>query len=90
VTAALTHVAFEACGVDRVEIRVDPENERSLAVPRKLGFAEEGTLRRRLPPMGDGEPRDVVVFALFRDAYPGTPSAAARLAAYDAAGAPVL
>jgi RimJ/RimL family protein N-acetyltransferase len=90
VTAALTRVAFEVSGVDRVEIRVDPENERSLAVPRKLGYAEEATLRRRLPPKGDGQLRDVVVFALFRDEYEATPSARAELAAFDAGGTRVL
>ena len=49
VAAALTRVAFRVCGVDRVEIRVDPGNAASLRVPRVLGFAEEATLRRRLP-----------------------------------------
>ena len=49
-TAALTRVAFDVCDVDRVEIRVDPANERSSAIPRKLAFTEEATLRRRLPP----------------------------------------
>ncbi len=48
-TAALTRVGFEMCGADRIEIRIDPENEASLGVPRKLGFVEEATLRRRLP-----------------------------------------
>lgn len=88
-TAALTRVAFEVSGVDRVEIRVEPGNEPSLAIPRKLGFTEEATLRRRLP-AGDGAPRDVVVFVLFRDAFPGTPSAGAAVEAYDAVGARVL
>jgi RimJ/RimL family protein N-acetyltransferase len=89
-SAALTRVAFEVCGVDRVEIRVDPANERSAAVPRKLGFREEATLRRRLPAGEDGEPRDVVVYTLFRDGFPGTPAASAELEAFDALGARVL
>ena len=89
-SAALTRVAFELCGVDRVEIRVDPANERSAAVPRKLGFVEEATLRRRLPAGEDEEPRDVVVFTLFRDRFAGTPAAAARVEAFDALGARVL
>jgi RimJ/RimL family protein N-acetyltransferase len=89
--AALTRVAFEVCDVDRVEIRVDPENERSLAVPRKLGFVEEATLRRRLPPKhGEHGLRDVVVFALFRDELAGTPAASIELRAEDAVGAAVL
>jgi hypothetical protein len=34
--------------------------------------------------------RDVVVYTLFRDDYPATPSAAAAVEAYDAAGKRVL
>jgi len=89
-TAALTRVAFELCGVDRVEVRVEPGNAPSIAVPRKLGFAEEGTLRRRLPAHEDGAPRDVTVFALFLDDFAGSPAASSTLEAYDAAGARVL
>jgi RimJ/RimL family protein N-acetyltransferase len=89
-SAALTRVAFEVCGVDRVEIRVDPANERSAAVPRKLGFREEATLRRRLPAGEDGEPRDVIVFTLFRDGFAGSPAAGAQVEAFDALGKRVL
>ncbi|HYK07381.1 MAG TPA: GNAT family protein [Gaiellaceae bacterium] len=88
-SAALTKVAFEVCDVDRVEIRVDPANEPSARIPHKLGYQREARLRRRLPG-GDGEPRDVVVFTIFRDGYASSPSAAAPVAAFDAAGARVL
>ena len=47
-TAALARVGIELCGAGRIEIRVDPENAASLAIPRKLGFTEEGRLRRVL------------------------------------------
>ena len=89
VSAALTRVAFEVCDVDRVEIRVDPANERSAKIPQKLAYQEEARLRRRLPD-GDGEPRDAVVFTIFRDAYAGSPSAEAPIEAFDAAGIRVL
>jgi RimJ/RimL family protein N-acetyltransferase len=89
-SAALTRVAFELCDVDRVVIRVDPTNERSAAIPRKLDYVEEAMLRRRLPPQADGVPRDVVVYTLFRDGYAGSPSASAVLEAYDATGVRVL
>ena len=49
--SVLTRVAIELCGKDRVDIQVDPANDASLAVPRKLGYREEATLRRRLPPV---------------------------------------
>jgi RimJ/RimL family protein N-acetyltransferase len=86
-TAALTRAAFELTDVERIEIRCDPANERSRAIPRKLGYVEEATLRRRLH---YPEVRDVVVYTLFRDDYPATPSAAAAVEAYDAAGKRVL
>ncbi len=81
-TAALTRVAFELCDVDRVEIRVEPDNVASLGVPRKLGYLEEATLQRRLP----GQ-RDVVVWTLFKDTFPSSPAATASYDAYDATGA---
>ena len=86
VAAALTQVAFRVCGVDRVEIRVDPANAASLRVPRVLGFAEEATLRRRLP-SGEGQPaRDAVVFALFADELEASPVARVAIEAYDVLG----
>lgn len=89
-TAALTRVAFEVCGADRVHIHVDPENVASQAIPRKLGFVEEGTLRRRLPPRRPGEPRrDQVTFTMLREEFAATPSSRARIEAFDAAGRPV-
>jgi RimJ/RimL family protein N-acetyltransferase len=89
--AAVTKVGFEVCGLDRIEIRVDPLNAPSLAIPRKLGYAEEGTLRRVLHgPDAAPRQRDAVVFALLRDEYPATPAAAARIDAFDAARTRVL
>lgn len=87
IAAALARTAFEIAHVDRVEIRVDPTNERSLRIPRRLGFVEEATLRRRLPPIAPGgEPRDVVVFSMFADAFRDSPVAMAVLDAFDALG----
>ena len=88
-TAALTRVGLELCGGDRIEIRVDPSTTRSAAVPRKLGFREEATLRRRLPAF-DGAPRDATIFTLFRDQLAESPAAGVEVEAYDAAGARVL
>jgi RimJ/RimL family protein N-acetyltransferase len=38
-TAALRRAAFELTDIERIEIRVDPANEASSAIPRKLGCA---------------------------------------------------
>lgn len=85
-TAALAKAAFQVCGVDRVEIHVDPANEPSLRVPLALGFTEEATLRRRLPSTEGEPPRDSVVFALFADELDGSPVARAELDAFDVLG----
>lgn len=86
-TAAVTRVAFELTEVDRVEIRCEPDNERSRAIPRKLGYREEATLRRRLR---HPDPRDVVVYSLFRDDFASSPAALIPLEAYDAGGNRVI
>jgi RimJ/RimL family protein N-acetyltransferase len=83
-TAALTRVGFEVCDADRIEIRIEPGNEASFGVPRKLGFFEEATLRRRLPGRGGGPLRDVTIFTMFREDF--DPAIAPRLRAFDAAG----
>ncbi len=59
---ALTHFAFEALSAKRVEIKIDPANAKSLAIPRRLGYTEEGILRRNSVNC-DNEPRDTVVFS---------------------------
>ena len=83
-TAALTRVGFEICGADRIEIRIDPQNEASLGVPRKLGYIEEATLRRRLPSKAGGQLRDVTIFTMFREDF--DPAMAPGLRAFDASG----
>jgi RimJ/RimL family protein N-acetyltransferase len=83
-SAALTRAGFEVCGADRIEIRIEPGNEASLGVPRKLGFFEEATLRRRLPAPEGEALRDVTIFTIFREDF--DPSLAPAFRAYDARG----
>ena len=83
----LTRVGFEHFGLDRVDLSCDPENERSSNIPRKLGFVEEGRLRRRLPPKTDGGPRrDQLMFSLLAEELAGSPCMAFDYVAYDALG----
>ena len=87
--AALTRVAFEVHGIRRVEIHCDARNARSAAVPRKLGYTHEATLHNRGVDY-QGKPRDMMVWSLFADGYPGSQAARAKIEAYDALGRRIL
>jgi RimJ/RimL family protein N-acetyltransferase len=90
VTAVLTRAGFEHCGLERVDVQVDPDNERSLRIPRKLGFTQDGTLRRRLDPKEEGgERRDSVLFSMLESELPGSPCMSFAYEAYDAIGRPL-
>jgi RimJ/RimL family protein N-acetyltransferase len=87
VTAVLTRAGIERCGLVRVDVQVEPENERSLRIPRKLGFTEEARLRRRLEPKEEGGPRrDSILFTMLAEELPGSPCMAYEYVAYDALG----
>lgn len=88
-SAALTKVAFEINHVQRVEIHCDPRNVRSAAVPGKLGYTHEATLRKRVP-ASDAEFLDSMVWTLFDTDYPTSPSALAEIEAFDAVGCRIL
>lgn len=83
--AALTKVAFEINRVKRVEIHCDPNNVRSAAVPRKLGFVQEAILRHR-DYTSDGQPRDTMIWTLLVEEYPATVAASAVIEAFDVIG----
>jgi len=89
-TAALTKVGFEVLGLRKIEIRVQPENSASLAVPRRLGYRDTGVLRSVCPDACSGSFHDAHVFSLLADEYRGSPSASAVVAARDGLGRLVL
>jgi RimJ/RimL family protein N-acetyltransferase len=66
--AALTATAFALPSITRVEIRCDPANVASAAVPRRLGFMYIQTLDRNTrTPRGDL--RDTMVFEQTRERF---------------------
>jgi RimJ/RimL family protein N-acetyltransferase len=87
--AALTRVAFEVQKVLRLEIHCDPRNLASAAVPRKLGFTLEATLRARTEDHL-GAWTDSMIWTMLADEYPSSPAALANLEAYNAAGQRIL
>lgn len=89
VAAALTKVAFLIDRVVRIEIHCDPNNVRSAAVPRKLGFCHEATLRHRTR-TPNGQPRDTMVWTLLAHEYHTSPAAAAEIEGFDVMGRRLL
>jgi len=83
--SALTKVAFEIDGVDRVEIHCDPANLASAAVPKKLGYTHEATLRRRSH-WSEERIEDSMIWTLFASDYAQCPAAQIEIQAFDAAG----
>lgn len=62
----LTNYAFARLAAARIEIRCDERNVRSAAIPRRLGFMQDGLLRNdSLAP--DGSLRNTLVFSLVRE-----------------------
>jgi RimJ/RimL family protein N-acetyltransferase len=55
-TAALTRVALDVAGADLVGIEHAPSNERSAAVPRRLGFEQGVALERLCTDSGESVP----------------------------------
>lgn len=84
-SAALVRVAFEIDQVQRVEIHCAPDNQRSAAIPRKLGFIHEATLRNRTP-LPEGGLRDSMIWSLFAENYSSSPAAKLDIHAFDAIG----
>jgi RimJ/RimL family protein N-acetyltransferase len=86
---AMTRVAFEVNQVGRVEIHCDPINARSMAVPKKLGFVHEATLRHRTV-TAEGAPRDSMIWTMLAVEYPESTAAEIELEAFDATGQKIL
>ena len=85
ISAALTKIAFEIEHVNRVEIHCDPNNIRSAAIPKKLGYVYEATLRNRCENI-EGELIDSMIWSLLREDYLKSPAAKAKILAYDVFG----
>jgi RimJ/RimL family protein N-acetyltransferase len=83
--AAVTRVAFEVQRVERVEIHHSAGNDASAAVPKRLGFTLDATLRRRAHD-ADDVVRDLAVWSLFAHEYPASPARRLPVSARDCLG----
>jgi len=69
----LLELAFGNLGMNRVQIRCADANERSAAIPHRLGFVMEGRQRQHI--MRDGKVYDFLIFGLLRDEWSSRQSA---------------
>jgi RimJ/RimL family protein N-acetyltransferase len=83
-TAALIKVAFQIIHIHRIEIHCDPANLASAAIPRKLSFTHEGTLRAKTRFLEHWS--DSMVWGLLENEYPDSPASKADIKAFDANG----
>jgi [ribosomal protein S5]-alanine N-acetyltransferase len=75
--ALLLALAFRALGLSRVSAYAHPENVRSLAALRRIGFEQEGVLKAWH--MHRGTPRDVAILRLMREDFEAGPLAETRV-----------
>jgi len=68
VVKALTHLALHQPAIDHVQIWCDPNNIRSIGIPKRLGYSHVATLvNDTVTPLG--APRDTMIWQLNRADY---------------------
>ncbi len=88
ITRAVTHMidwAVDERGMQRVEWRTDPRNERSRAAAARLGMTREGVLRSTFPL--NGQRHDSEVWSVLADEWWEAQRTRARISSATASGA---
>ena len=67
----LLEFAFDRMGIERVELRADSQNEKSIAAMKSIGCKVEGILRST-GLRQDGIRRDSIVLSILRDEWEGS------------------
>ncbi len=65
-TQAITNFAFDVLNAERIEIRCDANNFKSAAIPPKLGYTLEATLKSEARHHDTNDLRDTMIFAKLR------------------------
>ncbi len=88
-TSAIVKVAFEVNGVDKIEIRCDVDNERSSAIPKKLGFNKEAVIRINERDE-NGKRKHDEVWVLFQEEYESSSLVSFPVEAFDVVDMKIL
>ncbi|WPO77248.1 GNAT family protein [Flavobacterium sp. KACC 22761] len=65
----LFQFAFETLGMERVELRADNNNERSIAAMKSIGCKVEGVLRSNMPTRDSSVRRDSIVLSILKNEW---------------------
>ncbi|WP_431244718.1 GNAT family N-acetyltransferase [Flavobacterium sp. P21] len=65
----LFQFAFETLGMERVELRADNNNERSIAAMKSIGCKVEGILRSNMPTRDSNIRRDSIVLSILKNEW---------------------
>lgn len=84
--AALLRFGFEHLGLNKLEIRIAPDNRASRRIPEALGFRLDGVLRAQLEAPGDQPPMDACVYSLLEPEFRALRAGLAPIACFDAQG----
>lgn len=91
VATVMTRIGLGYLKRDRIEIRCEPENLGSAAIPKKLGFTHEVTRRQiASSAVKGGGLRDMMIWTLLQSEFADWPHQDAALKAYDSAGRQVV
>lgn len=86
VVTLLARTAFDWCGVERLDVKVEPSNEASLAIPRRLGLTKHAELTTCANEGEDGADRPAVLFTMDAAGFAASPVARCEVRWFDAAG----
>jgi RimJ/RimL family protein N-acetyltransferase len=84
-TLALTKVAFEIHNMKKVEIHCDPRNIASAAIPKKLGYTHEATIRKSHYDEQQNL-RDAMIWGILKDEYCENPIYHSKIQAFNVLG----
>lgn len=74
-TTLLGDFLFKNIPIHKIEIRCEPKNLKSRAIPRRLGFKKEGQLRNAACGHEPGIYRDLIVYGMLNDEWKSAGSA---------------
>ncbi len=65
----LLSFVFEKTGFERLELRADNNNARSIAAMKSIGCKVDGILRKNMPTRNEGQRRDSIILSILKEEW---------------------